>query len=124
MRDVADAGEGVVVYINGHQGRGSSMADQLADYAQQGELCAASSSDDKTLSPSPAPASQVDVRDFAVAAQMLQWLGMACVGLGPRSDALAPTLLSSFGIDVVENHVSSNGSKPVVAGAAASVVEQ
>lgn len=100
MADVAEAG-GAVVYLRGHEGRGTGLLAKLAAYAEQDAGADTVEAQHRLGLP-------VDAREYGAAAAILHKLGMARVRLLSNNPAKAEQL-SAAGIEVV-------GQLPLVTG--------
>jgi 3,4-dihydroxy 2-butanone 4-phosphate synthase / GTP cyclohydrolase II len=67
---IAQAGEGVVIYLRGHEGRGIGLVNKLRAYALQEQGL-------DTVEANVALGLPVDSRSYGPAARMLIWLGVA-----------------------------------------------
>ncbi|KAK9829750.1 hypothetical protein WJX72_007674 [[Myrmecia] bisecta] len=76
MERIATEGEGVLVYLRGHQGRGVGLAEELCEYAL---------SDNPSPCPDADPCFPRDLRDFGVGAHILADLGITSVRLMTNS---------------------------------------
>jgi 3,4-dihydroxy 2-butanone 4-phosphate synthase/GTP cyclohydrolase II len=94
MQRVADAGNGVVVYLRGHEGRGIGIAAKLQAYELQDQGA-------DTLDANVALGLPVDSREYGVGAQMLVQLGLSRIRLLTNN----PTKrggLERYGLTIVE----------------------
>ena len=88
-------GNGVLVYLRGHQGRGMGLADELQAYANATpEVCASLSAQEEGSFPN-------DLRDYGVAAHILKDIGVKNVRLLTSNKAKVNSL-KSHGIHVNE----------------------
>lgn len=75
LQQIAEAGQGVLVYLRGQQGRGLGLGDELREYTSDNvEACSMPAALEDASFP-------VDVRDYGVAAHILKDLGVAQVRL-------------------------------------------
>jgi len=83
LRQISESGNGVLLYLRGHEGRGLGLANKIAAYAlQDGGL--------DTVQANHALGFSADQRDYGVAAQMLKAMGVEQVNLlsnNPRKAA-------------------------------------
>ncbi|SFL55682.1 GTP cyclohydrolase II RibA [Geodermatophilus ruber] len=86
LRAVAAEGRGVVLYLNGHEGRGIGLVDKLRAYVEQD---AGADTVDANLR----LGLHVDLRDYGDAAAILSALGVASVRLLSNNPAKADALL-------------------------------
>jgi 3,4-dihydroxy 2-butanone 4-phosphate synthase / GTP cyclohydrolase II len=94
MRIIAEAGEGVVVYIRGHEGRGIGLRHKLEAYAlQDGGLDTVEANVELGLS--------VDARDYGVGAQILVDLGVTTMRLLTNNPTKRAGL-EGYGLRIVE----------------------
>jgi 3,4-dihydroxy 2-butanone 4-phosphate synthase/GTP cyclohydrolase II len=94
LSQILDAGEGVVLYLRGHEGRGIGLAEKLLAYQlQDGGLDTFDANTSLGFPP--------DGRDYSVAAGMLRDLDVASVRLLTNNPGKCDALLL-HGIDVVE----------------------
>jgi 3,4-dihydroxy 2-butanone 4-phosphate synthase/GTP cyclohydrolase II len=94
LRAVAANGDGVVVYLRGHEGRGIGLAAKLAAYTLQEHGY-------DTVEANAALGLPIDSRDYAVAASVLRDLGPTSVRLLTNNPAKAEAL-QRYGITIVE----------------------
>ena len=94
MRRIDEEGEGVVVYIRGHEGRGIGLRHKLEAYAlQDGGLDTVEANIELGFSP--------DVRDYGVGAQILVDLGISTMRLLTNNPAKRAGL-EGYGLQIVE----------------------
>ena len=94
MRRIDEAGEGVVVYIRGHEGRGIGLRHKLEAYALQDTgLDTVEANVELGFSP--------DVRDYGVGAQILVDLGISTMRLLTNNPAKRAGL-EGYGLRIVE----------------------
>ena len=94
MRRIDEAGEGVVVYIRGHEGRGIGLRHKLEAYAlQDGGLDTVEANIELGFSP--------DVRDYGVGAQILVDLGISTMRLLTNNPSKRAGL-EGYGLQIVE----------------------
>ncbi len=94
LRRVAEAGEGVVVYIRGHEGRGIGLRHKLEAYAlQDGGLDTVEANVELGFSP--------DARDYGVGAQILGDLGVSTMRLLTNNPTKRAGL-EGYGLEIVE----------------------
>ncbi|MEU0472528.1 GTP cyclohydrolase II [Streptomyces olivaceus] len=94
LRQVADAGSGVVVYLRGHEGRGIGLLGKLRAMALQAEGL-------DTVEANLALGLPVDARDYGVAARILDDLGVRSVRLMSNNPRKREALVR-HGIQVAE----------------------
>ena len=94
MRAVADDGQGVVVYLRGHEGRGIGIGRKLAAYNLQDE-------GHDTVDANLRLGLPVDAREYGIAAQILLELGVERVRLMTNNLAKCRGL-EGFGLEIVE----------------------
>jgi GTP cyclohydrolase II len=99
MTLAAAGGPGVLLYVRGHGRRDEGLAAELADYAAEQQGRGPSSSGSGNGAAAAGDAHPADVRDTAIAAQMLRHLGLPAVRL-LTDDPAAARHLSSCGIAV------------------------
>lgn len=94
MRRIDEEGEGVVVYIRGHEGRGIGLRHKLEAYAlQDGGLDTVEANIELGFSP--------DVRDYGVGAQILVDLGVSTMRLLTNNPSKRAGL-EGYGLQIVE----------------------
>ncbi|MDQ4144080.1 MAG: bifunctional 3,4-dihydroxy-2-butanone-4-phosphate synthase/GTP cyclohydrolase II [Actinomycetota bacterium] len=94
MRKIDEEGEGVVVYIRGHEGRGIGLRHKLEAYAlQDGGLDTVEANIELGFSP--------DVRDYGVGAQILVDLGVSTMRLLTNNPSKRAGL-EGYGLEIVE----------------------
>jgi 3,4-dihydroxy 2-butanone 4-phosphate synthase/GTP cyclohydrolase II len=94
MQLVAEAGQGVVVYLRGHEGRGIGLGHKLRAYGLQDQGL-------DTVAANEALGLPVDSREYGVGAHILADLGVTTVRLLTNNPAKYGGL-AGFGIDIVE----------------------
>ena len=94
MRRVNEEGEGVIVYIRGHEGRGIGLRHKLEAYAlQDGGLDTVEANVELGFSP--------DARDYGVGAQILVDLGISTMRLLTNNPTKRAGL-EGYGLEIVE----------------------
>ena len=94
MRRISEEGEGVVVYIRGHEGRGIGLRHKLEAYAlQDGGLDTVEANVELGFSP--------DARDYGVGAQILVDLGISTMRLLTNNPTKRAGL-EGYGLEIVE----------------------
>ena len=94
MRRISEEGEGVVVYIRGHEGRGIGLRHKLEAYAlQDGGLDTVEANVELGFSP--------DARDYGVGAQILVDLGISTMRLLTNNPTKRAGL-EGYGLQIVE----------------------
>jgi 3,4-dihydroxy 2-butanone 4-phosphate synthase/GTP cyclohydrolase II len=94
MSQIAAEGRGVVVYLKGHEGRGSGLTEKLRAYALQDEGL-------DTVEANLQLGLQVDARDYAVGAQILQDQGVTKMRLMTNNPRKYQGI-SGFGLSIEE----------------------
>jgi len=95
MRKIDDEGEGVVVYIRGHEGRGIGLRHKLEAYAlQDGGLDTVEANLELGFSP--------DARDYGVGAQILVDLGISTMRLLTNNPTKRAGL-EGYGLEIVDS---------------------
>ncbi|MCU1604667.1 MAG: bifunctional 3,4-dihydroxy-2-butanone-4-phosphate synthase/GTP cyclohydrolase [Modestobacter sp.] len=104
MEQVASAGEGVIVYMRGHEGRGIGLLHKLQAYAlQDGGL--------DTVDANVALGLPADGRDYGIGAQILTDLGLSSIRLMTNNPAKRVGL-EAFGLRIVERVPLQSASTP------------
>lgn len=86
MRAIAAEGNGLVIYLRDHEGRGIGLAEKIRAYQlQDGGL--------DTVDANLALGHEIDERDFADAAEILKYLGISSVRILTNNPAKVETLL-------------------------------
>ncbi|MGH2729717.1 MAG: GTP cyclohydrolase II, partial [Actinomycetota bacterium] len=94
VRAIAEAGEGILVYIRGHEGRGIGLRHKLEAYAlQDGGLDTVEANVELGFSP--------DSRDYGVGAQILVDLGISTMRLLTNNPTKRAGL-EGYGLEIVE----------------------
>jgi len=94
MANIAEAGRGVVVYLRGHEGRGIGLASKIAAYGlQDGGL--------DTVEANVALGLPTDDREYSLAAQILDDLGVGAVRLMTNNPAKIEGL-AGYGFELTE----------------------
>jgi len=94
MQQIAEAGEGVVLYFRGHEGRGIGIVHKLAAYALQDQ-------GRDTVEANLDLGLPADARDYGMGAQILSDLNMASMRLMTNNPAKRIGL-EAYGLDIVE----------------------
>jgi 3,4-dihydroxy 2-butanone 4-phosphate synthase/GTP cyclohydrolase II len=94
MAQIAEAGQGVVVYLRGHEGRGIGIAHKIAAYALQDEGL-------DTVDANTALGLPVDNREYGIGAQILNDLGITTMRLMTNNPQKRGGL-EGFGLRVTE----------------------
>ncbi|MCW2534363.1 MAG: bifunctional 3,4-dihydroxy-2-butanone-4-phosphate synthase/GTP cyclohydrolase [Modestobacter sp.] len=104
MQQVASAGEGVIVYMRGHEGRGIGLLHKLQAYAlQDGGL--------DTVDANVALGLPADGRDYGIGAQILADLGISSIRLMTNNPAKRVGL-EAFGLRIVDRVPLQSASTP------------
>jgi 3,4-dihydroxy 2-butanone 4-phosphate synthase/GTP cyclohydrolase II len=94
IRHIAEEGEGIIVYIRGHEGRGIGLRHKLEAYAlQDGGLDTVEANVELGFSP--------DARDYGVGAQILVDLGISTMRLLTNNPTKRAGL-EGYGLEIVE----------------------
>ncbi|NML17112.1 GTP cyclohydrolase II [Azohydromonas caseinilytica] len=101
---IAEAGQGVVVYMRGHEGRGIGLAQKLRAYALQDQGL-------DTVDANVALGHPVDARRYEAAAAILKQLGVRSIRL-MSNNPLKLLALREQGIDIVERERHEAGAHP------------
>jgi 3,4-dihydroxy 2-butanone 4-phosphate synthase / GTP cyclohydrolase II len=94
MANISDAGQGVIVYLRGHEGRGIGLAAKIEAYRLQEDGL-------DTVEANVALGLPVDDRDYSIAAQILDDLGVRAVRLMTNNPAKIDGL-AGFGFEITE----------------------
>jgi GTP cyclohydrolase II len=101
---IGQAGQGVVVYMRGHEGRGIGLAQKLRAYALQDQGL-------DTVDANLALGQPVDARRYEAAAAILKHLGVGSIRL-MSNNPLKLLALREQGIRIVEREAHEAGSHP------------
>ena len=108
IRRIAEEGEGVVVYIRGHEGRGIGLRHKLEAYAlQDGGLDTVEANVELGFHP--------DAREYGVGAQILVDLGISTMRLLTNNPTKRAGL-EGYGLEIVERIPLETGPNPENAG--------
>lgn len=94
LAHIADAGQGAVLYLRGHEGRGIGLANKIRAYQLQDQ-----GSD--TVEANLALGLPVDTRDYQVAARILTHLGVKSIRL-MTNNPKKMNKLGDYGVNIVE----------------------
>ncbi|HVK95003.1 MAG TPA: GTP cyclohydrolase II [Noviherbaspirillum sp.] len=94
LAKIAEAGQGAVIYLRGHEGRGIGLANKIRAYQLQDQ-----GSD--TVEANLALGLPVDTRDYLVAAHILQQLGVKTIRLMTNNPKKMKKL-ADYGVHIVE----------------------
>jgi 3,4-dihydroxy 2-butanone 4-phosphate synthase/GTP cyclohydrolase II len=94
MAKIQEAGEGVIVYLRGHEGRGIGLLHKLRSYELQDRGF-------DTVSANTELGLPVDARDYGVGASILVDLGLSTLRLLSNNPAKRAGL-EGFGLEIVE----------------------
>jgi 3,4-dihydroxy 2-butanone 4-phosphate synthase/GTP cyclohydrolase II len=104
MRRIDEEGEGVIVYIRGHEGRGIGLRHKLEAYAlQDGGLDTVEANVELGFSP--------DTRDYGVGAQILVELGISTMRLLTNNPTKRAGL-EGYGLEIVERVALESAPNP------------